>query len=64
KFPTTLYVDLPDGIGGKGVPGLVDVPEFKAFFEWRDRLYADFRSPRTNVPPASPGSGPTPISID
>ncbi|MEO1070578.1 MAG: glutathione S-transferase family protein [Cyanobacteria bacterium J06638_6] len=64
KFPTPAYVELPDGIGGKGVPGLVDVPEFRPFFEWRDRLYADFRTVRTDVPPASPSGGPTPISID
>ncbi|HSM81793.1 MAG TPA: glutathione S-transferase family protein [Nodosilinea sp.] len=64
KFPTAQYVDLPEGIGGKGVPGIADVPEFQAFFAWRDRLYGEFRSARTNVPPASSGSGPTPISID
>ncbi|MFQ4137871.1 glutathione S-transferase family protein [Nodosilinea sp. PGN35] len=64
KFPTAQYVDLPEGIGGKGVPGLVDVPESQAFFAWRDRLYSEFRTPRSTVPPASSGSGPTPISID
>ena len=66
KFPSAMYVDLPEGIGGKGVPGIADVPEFQPFFAWRDRLYAEFRIARTNVPPAGPGSasGPTPISID
>ncbi|WOD39068.1 glutathione S-transferase family protein [Nodosilinea sp. E11] len=64
KFPTAQYVDLPEGIGGKGVPGIADVPEFQAFFAWRDRLYSEFRTVRTNVPPASSASGPTPISID
>ncbi len=65
KFPTAQYVDLPEGIGGKGVPGIADVPEYRAFFDWRDRLYAEFRTIRTNVPPAaSSASGPTPISID
>ncbi|MBD2231385.1 glutathione S-transferase family protein [Phormidium tenue] len=65
KFPTAQYVELPEGIGGKGVPGIADVPEYKAFFDWRDRLYAEFRTARTNVPPAaSSASGPTPISID
>lgn len=65
KFPTAQYVELPEGIGGKGVPGIADVPEYKAFFDWRDRLYSDFRTARTNVPPAaSSASGPTPISID
>ncbi|MBW4462327.1 MAG: glutathione S-transferase family protein [Nodosilinea sp. WJT8-NPBG4] len=65
KFPTAQYVELPEGIGGKGVPGIADVPEYKAFFDWRDRLYAEFRTARTNVPPAaSSANGPTPISID
>ena len=65
KFPSTQYVDLPEGIAGKGVPGLVDVPEFQAFFEWRDRLYSEFRTTRPQGPtPAGAASGPTPISID
>lgn len=64
KFPARRYVDLPEGICDKGVPGLADVPEYQAFFEWRDRLYADFRTIRTDVPPSSPGVGPTPITID
>ncbi len=65
KFPTSQYVDLPAGIGGKGVPGLVDVPEYQACFDWRDRLYSEFRTPRADAPPpTSSSSGPTPISID
>jgi glutathione S-transferase len=64
KFPTAQYVDLPEGIGGKGVPGIADIPETQAFFAWRDRLYSEFRTARTNVPPAGPASGPTPISIE
>jgi glutathione S-transferase len=64
KFPTAQYVELPEGIGGKGVPGIADVPEYRAFFDWRDRLYAEFRTVRTNVPPASSSGGPTSISID
>ncbi|MEL7143596.1 MAG: glutathione S-transferase family protein [Cyanobacteria bacterium J06643_4] len=68
KFPSALYVDLPAGIGGKGVPGLVDDPEFTAFWEWRDRLYSDFRKPRTTTGMGSSGtgmsSGPVSIGID
>jgi glutathione S-transferase len=65
KFPSTQYVDLPEGIAGKGVPGLVDVPEFQAFFEWRDRLYSEFRTTRPQGPTSGGAtSGPTPISID
>jgi glutathione S-transferase len=58
-------VDLPTGIGGKGVPGLADVPEYQAFFDWRDRLYSQFRTPRSDAPPPTGStSGPTAISID
>jgi glutathione S-transferase len=65
KFPSSLYVDLPTGIGGKGVPGLADVPEYQAFFDWRDRLYSEFRTPRSDAPPPTGStSGPTAISID
>jgi len=66
KFPSALYVDLPAGIGGKGVPGLADAPEFSAFWEWRDRLYADFRKPRTGPTASAPttGTGPVAIGID
>lgn len=66
KFPSNRYVDLPAGICDKGVPGLADVPEYAPFFQWRDRLYADYRAVREetpNTPPPSEG-GPTPISID
>lgn len=65
KFPAGRYVDLPAGICDKGVPGLADDPAFTPFFEWRDRLYADYRQIR-DTPPTSgnSGNGPTPISID
>lgn len=63
KFPSTDYLNLPGGIGGKGVPGLADVPEYEAFFAWRDRLYASYRSRRSDRP-SGQGTGPTPISID
>ena len=68
KFPSALYVDLPVGIGGKGVPGLADAPEFSLFWEWRDRLYQDFRKPRTGPSASAPvtgnSSGPVAIGID
>jgi glutathione S-transferase len=66
KFPSSLYVDLPEGICGKGVPGLADVLEYQPFFDWRDRIYSEFRAKRdvaTAGPTSAPG-GPTPISID
>lgn len=66
KFPSSRYVDLPEGICGKGVPGLADVPEYQPLFEWRDRLYNEFRAVRDGAAPGSTSasSGPTPISID
>lgn len=66
KFPSSHYIDLPEGICGKGVPGLADVPEYQPFFDWRDHLYSEFRAVRntpTSVSTNTPG-GPTPISID
>jgi len=65
KFPASCYVDLPNDICGKGVPGLADVPEYRPFFEWRDQLYDQFRAVRNDAMPGpSPANGPTPISID
>lgn len=62
KFPSSRYVDLPEGICDKGVPGLADVPEYELFWTWRDRLYADYRQMR----PSSAGAdgGPVKIGID
>lgn len=62
KFPSLHYVDLPAGIGNKGVPGLADDPGFQRFFSWRDRLYTDFRHAR--FPGASMGNSPHSIPID
>ena len=65
KFPSAIYIDLPSGICGKGVPGLVDDPAFSEFWTWRDRLYADFRKTRSGGPTASaPATGPVAIGID
>lgn len=65
KFPSGNYLDIPDGLKGRGVPGLADNPAYEPFFEWRDRLYADIRKVSA-VPLASgsTGSAPTPIEID
>jgi glutathione S-transferase len=62
KFPAGDFLDIPDGLKGRGVPGLADHPEFSRFFEWRDRLYADFRKKRASTP--SGGTAPTQIQID
>lgn len=58
KFPTGTYLDLPDSLKGKGVPGLADNPAYAAFFDWRDRLYQDVRLAPT------PASAPQSIQID
>lgn len=60
KFPAGSYLNIPDPLKGKGVPGLADNITFEPFFAWRDRLYADFRQGSIAV-----GAGNTsPTSID
>ncbi|MEM9265870.1 MAG: glutathione S-transferase family protein [Cyanobacteria bacterium P01_F01_bin.13] len=63
KFPAQRYVDLPEGLCNKGVPGLADAPEYDQFWTWRDQLYADYRQVRS-APPPSAGSGPVKIGIE
>jgi glutathione S-transferase len=63
KFPTGNYVDLPEKLKGRGVPGLADNPAYDVFWTWRDRLYADYRKAGQVSRPAS-SSAPTPINID
>jgi glutathione S-transferase len=63
KFPTGDYLDIPDGLKGKGVPGIADIGTFEPFFTWRDKLYADFRLPLASATTPS-GSSPTSINID
>ncbi|WOB41919.1 glutathione S-transferase family protein [Thermoleptolyngbya oregonensis NK1-22] len=63
KFPDGDYLDIPQLLKGKGVPGIADVGTFAPFFEWRDRLYADFR--KTGTPSTSSSANrPTSIQID
>lgn len=64
KFPTGAYLDIPESLKGQGVAGIADVSIFDPFFNWRDRLYADFRkAPIGSYTPPS-GSAPTSINID
>ncbi|MGF1534867.1 MAG: glutathione S-transferase family protein [Elainellaceae cyanobacterium] len=66
KFPAAAYVDIPASLQGRGVPGIADNPAYAPFFDWRDRLYADYRVAgpmMTQTPPAA-GDSPTRISID
>jgi glutathione S-transferase len=64
KFPTGRYLNLPDALQGRGVPGLGDVGTFEPFFGWRDRLYEQFRKPLNGVSTSASRSGPTSINID
>lgn len=63
KFPTGPYLDIPEALKGKGVPGIADVGAFEPFFNWRDRLYADYRKASLTATSGS-SSGPTSINID
>ncbi|MEB3357557.1 MAG: glutathione S-transferase family protein [Synechococcales bacterium] len=62
KFPAGTYLDIPDALRGRGVPGLADNPAYAAFWEWRDRLYTDYRL-ATPVPGGT-ASAPTSIKIE
>jgi glutathione S-transferase len=63
KFPSGSYLDIPESLKGKGVPGIADIGTFEPFFTWRDKLYADFR--KSTVSSAAPSaSAPHSISID
>ncbi|MDY7015447.1 MAG: glutathione S-transferase family protein, partial [Cyanobacteriota bacterium] len=62
KFPDGPYLDIPEGLRGKGVPGLADNSTYEPFFAWRDRLYAEFRKPLVGVGGTS--GAPTNIDIE
>jgi glutathione S-transferase len=62
KFPAGNYLDIPDSLKGKGVSGMSDIGTFEPFFNWRDRLYADYRKSLTNA--GSAAASPTSINID
>jgi glutathione S-transferase len=63
KFPSGNYLDIPEALQGKGIPGLADNSNYDRFFTWRDRLYADYRKYSSNAN-SSTGSSPTSIEID
>jgi glutathione S-transferase len=60
KFPAGPYLDLPEDLKGKGIPGLADNSAYSTFFDWRDRLYSEYRNPLT----ATTGNSSTPTSIN
>lgn len=45
KQPGGDYLEIPDTLKGKGIPGLADNMAYDTFFLWRDRLYMDYRKP-------------------
>ncbi len=63
KFPDGPYLNIPDSLKGKGVPGIADIGTFEPFFTWRDKLYRDFRQAST-ASPSSSASAPTSINIE
>ncbi len=62
KFPEGSYLDIPDDLKGKGIPGLADNIVYEPFFAWRDRLYADFRQGSSST--GNNSSSPTSINIE
>ena len=62
KFPNGPYLDLPETLKGKGVPGLANSALYEPFFTWRDRLYAQYRKP--SLSSGYTGAAPTSINID
>jgi glutathione S-transferase len=66
KIPDGPYLNIPQNLKGKGIPGFADNPDYDLFFTWRDKLYADFRQPHMpdiNNSGAAPTT-PTTIAID
>ncbi len=62
KLPNGPYLDMPETARGKGIPGLVDSGLYETFFDWRDRLYNDYRQPLPST--ATNSSSPKSIDID
>ena len=62
KFPNGPYLQLPEAVRGKGIPGLADSMAYEPFFNWRDRLYTEYRKPITGY--STTGSAPTSINIE
>ncbi|MFM2303278.1 MAG: hypothetical protein RLZZ135_687 [Cyanobacteriota bacterium] len=63
KIPEGPYLNIPENLKGKGIPGFADNPDYDLFFAWRDRLYANFRKPHQPDINNS-GAAPTTIAID
>ena len=64
KFPTGTYLTIPEAIKGQGVPGIADNELYDTFWNWRDKLYCDFRRAGAPIIPSGDSGRPTSISID
>ncbi len=63
KIPAGPYLNIPDNLKGKGIPGFADNPDYDLFFTWRDKLYTNFRQPhRPDI--NNSGAAPTTIAIE
>ena len=62
KQPGGDYLEIPNTLKGKGIPGLADNAAYDTFFLWRDRLYMDYRKPLSRKP--SEENSPTTIDIE
>ncbi len=64
KFPTGTYISMPEAVKGQGVPGIADNELYDTFWNWRDKLYSDFRQAGAPIIPTGDPGRPTSISID
>jgi glutathione S-transferase len=65
KFPEGGYVNVSDAMKGQGIAGIADVGTFEPFFNWRNKLYSDYRKALYSANFSSPsGSSPTSIDIE
>jgi len=64
KFPEASYMDIPNQLAGKALPGIGDNPAFEPFFTWRDRLYSEYRQPAVSSGGSSDTSTSAPSSIE
>ncbi|QHV01482.1 glutathione S-transferase [Synechocystis sp. CACIAM 05] len=70
KIPGGNYLNIAQELKGKGIPGLADNSAYSAFFEWRDRLYREYRrshqqdNNQNNGSGSSNNSSPTTITIE
>lgn len=62
QFPVEMDGAVPESLRGLGIPGFADDPAYRLFFEWRDRLYQQYRKPGHS--PESDNGKPTTIEIE